>query len=105
MTGYNDAAEEHAVTLENACRVLDELQEGSTTLLNVLDSLDVMCDFKYEEVKSLIAETQCTFGDDRKELAERMAKANTELAMLIGLRRKADSFGEEILSAMAAIQK
>lgn len=34
-----------------------------------------------------------------------MTKANTELAMLIGLRRKADVFGKEILAAMETVQK
>lgn len=105
MNNYNDAVANQAVTLENGCKVLDELQNGSTELMDVLDSLDVMCDFKYEEVKGLIAEAQCTFGDARAELAERMTKANTELAMLIGLRRKADVFGKEILAAMEAVQK
>lgn len=60
MNEYNDAVATQAVTLENGCKVLDELQDGSTELMNVLDSLDVMCDFKYEEVKGLIAEAQCT---------------------------------------------
>ena len=105
MNEYNDAVATQAVTLENGCKVLDELQDGSTELVNVLDSLDVMCDFKYEEVKGLIAEAQCTFGAERAVLAERMTKANTELAMLIGLRRKADVFGKEILAAMETVQK
>ena len=69
MNEYNDAVATQAVTLENGCKVLDELQDGSTELVNVLDSLDVMCDFKYEEVKGLIAEAQCTFGAERAELA------------------------------------